>query len=974
MFLQSRSLILGSALAICGAAFLPALRAQSVGATFGETIPLGGTPSDMLLDELRHRLYLVNTNANRLDIFDTDAKRVVGSVAVGTQPIACAMSMDGATLYVTNVGSASLSVIDAGSLSLTRTVSLPARPEGVEVGGDGRVLITTQGSGAGNAQNTLLIYDSTQQTSQQVIPVTFPPPAPTPTQLPQIFVGRPTTTFRGKLIRTPDGNFIIGLTTFNNNSSTYLFVYEAASGTILNSRSVGGQSTVLAMAPDGSRFMAGFTLYDVATLAVIGQQSTVNAPFPISGSFNTLQNVGGSTFSPDGTTLYSAFNTAPFSQPATRPQASTLFISDSRNLGIKLGIKIPESIVAKMVITSDAADAWGLSESGLIHLPLSTLYDYPILQPETTAVFLAYDECNKGVSRARVRINNLGNGTLTFNVPNTGAALVAEVSSGVAPSTITFTMEPGRAGVNRQPGTNLYTGAAGNSGTPVGVDLVSREAINIPNRIRVYMNYRQPDQRGVIVPIPTVPNNNGEGLWDVLLDEPRGRLYITNSGYNRVEVFDLNKQRFVTPIDVGQLPHQMAMSLDGSELYVANSGGESISIVDLDLGKVVDNVQFPPIPRAGNAGPIFPRSIAMSLSGLQVVMSNGFLWKVIGNQAVPRQPSAAIGIDAQGRQQAVGSPQQLLSTPGGEYTVMLAGQPGGPNGMAFLYDALNDVWTTSRVLFTNPILSYYGPLGAAAGGSYFLTNGLILNSALTIIGGAERPGAITVSAPAAPNQPPVTTVVSAGQRNIAAVAAIDETTFVRMTTPVRNNVNVTQTRDDIRPTVELIDLRSGSESLVGVAPENPVFSVFGTQRLNIPPRQMLVDSQGNAYAITLSGLSIIALTATGGSARPAITSGSRGIVNSNDGTPNFHPGSFITVNGNNLAAPATAEQIPLPTLLGGSCVVFNDIPLPLLQTSKNQISAQIPDNVRPGTNVVQVRSLSTAQSSDPVVVTVQKAQ
>ena len=48
-----------------------------------------------------------------------------------------------------------------------------------------------------------------------------------------------------------------------------------------------------------------------------------------------------------------------------------------------------ESIISKMVMTSDGTKAWGLSESGLIYLPLSTLYDYPILQPETTTVFLS---------------------------------------------------------------------------------------------------------------------------------------------------------------------------------------------------------------------------------------------------------------------------------------------------------------------------------------------------------------------------------------------------------------------------------------------------------------------------------------------------------------------------------------------------------------------------------------------------------
>jgi uncharacterized protein (TIGR03437 family) len=114
------------------------------------------------------------------------------------------------------------------------------------------------------------------------------------------------------------------------------------------------------------------------------------------------------------------------------------------------------------------------------------------------------------------------------------------------------------------------------------------------------------------------------------------------------------------------------------------------------------------------------------------------------------------------------------------------------------------------------------------------------------------------------------------------------------------------------------------------------------------------------------------LTLSGTDRRPAITAGTRGIVNSSDGTPNFRPGSFITVNGANLATAATADTIPAPTVLGGVCVVFNDMALPLLQTSPTQISAQLPAEIRPGQNVVQVRSLAIAQSSEPIIVTVQK--
>jgi len=105
------------------------------------------------------------------------------------------------------------------------------------------------------------------------------------------------------------------------NAQTYVFVYEVASAVVLRNRTMGGQSSVLSMAPDGSRFMAGFSLIDTATLAVIAQENNANAPFTFTAAFNTLQNVGGSVFSPDGNTLYAAFNTAAFANPAPPSQS-----------------------------------------------------------------------------------------------------------------------------------------------------------------------------------------------------------------------------------------------------------------------------------------------------------------------------------------------------------------------------------------------------------------------------------------------------------------------------------------------------------------------------------------------------------------------------------------------------------------------------------------------------------------------------
>src|SRR5262249_7054887 len=130
-----------------------------------------------------------------------------------------------------------------------------------------------------------------------------------------------------------------------------------------------------------------------------------------------------------------------------------------------------------------------------------------------------------------------------------------------------------------------------------------------------------------------------QGIEDIVLDQPRNRVYLSNAGYNRIEVFDTINQRFLPAIPVNQLPHQMAMSTDGNTLYVASTGGGLIDFVDLNLQQDVGHINFPPIPRqAGGltAALLYPQAMAVGLSGIEFAMSNGSQWKVVAGTAVPR--------------------------------------------------------------------------------------------------------------------------------------------------------------------------------------------------------------------------------------------------------------------------------------------------------------------------------------------------
>jgi DNA-binding beta-propeller fold protein YncE len=926
-------------------------------ATFGTVVALGGTPSDVVMDESRQMLYLVNAAKNRVDFFSMTSQAVVQSVTVGNAPLAGALSMDNAFLYVTNSKSSSLSVIalsGLGGAQVMQTVSLPAVPEGVAVGLDGRALIGTQGT------NSLLIFDQTQAVGQQLTAVSTPPPPSTPAPLPTTTTTRPQTTFNSKLMRTPDGQFIVGLTNpGNNGANTYLFVYEVDSGTVLRSRQVAGQSTVLSVSPDGSRFMAGYTLYDTATLNVVSQQNNANAPFAFTNNFSAAQNVGGSVFSPNGTTIYSAFNVAAFvANPPPAPISSTLLINNAANLGIQLGIRLPESIVSKIVITSDGANAWSLSTSGLIYLPLSTLYNYPIIQPSATQVFLSIDPCHRGIAAGSVTINNAGKGKLTFAVTSTHSSLSMQATSGLAPSTLNFTMDPGRTGVNRQSGTNLTTGGETISGTPVDIVISSNEAINLPPTIRVYMNQRDPDQRGIVYPVPTTPNNSpasganqtftggNEGLQDILFDSTRNLVYISNSGYNRIEVFDAINQVFLTPIQVGQLPHQMAMSTDNNTLYVGNTGGELISTVDLTQNPPVQTgyIVFPALPRqAGgtNANLINPRSLAYGLFGLEFIMSNGGQWKLATNNTATVRPADNVTSTTTGSSLFT-APTTMVPSADGSTILTLSG-----NGNAYLYNASTDSYVAASQLFATQS-GYYGPIAAASSASYLLAGGEVANSSLTVISG--NPTASTT------------------QRNVAALAAFDANDYLSFTTSFRASIT-SASADEQRPTLLYNNIANGTTSLVGVVAEQPRYTFFGTTRTNVPARLMAVDPVGgNAYLITISGLTVVPLNLNG-TPTPVIAA-NKGVVNTADGTTTFKPGSLITITGSGLASTATPMTLPAPTVLGGSCVTFNDVSLPLLQTSDGKIQAQIPANVVTGSNVVVVRSIANGTYSNSVVVTV----
>ena len=958
-------------------------------ATFGTVVPVIGGASDIVIDEGRGRVYLVNTVQNRVEVYSVAQRRLVTPIKTDGNPLAAAISRSGKVLYVASKDASALDVIDLESQAVVTRVTLPAQPEGVAVGVDERVLISTIGSGAGNLSNVLLIYDPGAQGSTALAPVPVTPAPPLAPNLPAP-TGKQFQDARSRLQSSPDGKLIIGVNIPAANFRI-VFVYEVLSGTVLRSRLVANSSGVLAVAPDNSKFMSGSTLFDTGTLQVLAQENLANSPYAIVAgtNFNSETNQGGSVFSADGLTLYAGFDVTPQTTPASRANISQLMLNDPDNLLINTALQLPENMSGKMAISADGSNIYALSESGFIAIPIGTMSQQPLAVLSSTVALLNNDQCGLLNSQrtASIAVNNAGRGRLTASAqllaaaptttPGLGGVIGIGPGGGIpggpgvvfilppttptggnAAASVTQTAPSLRAQQTSSGATLDFTfnaSAARTLGTisPSHDFIVqSPEAINIPSRVRVYQNNRNTEAVGDIVPVP-VAISASEGLEDLVYDATRQRIYIANSGMNRVEVFDTRQKKFIASIKVGQLPRSMAMTSDGGLLYVTNSGGENINIVDLDKLQATGRVTFPPTPLLINQPLSTPGMIAMGQRGPLFLMttaaangtSTNSIWQIVGDQAVPRPASQVIG-STNGLPRSLTGPISMAATPAGENVVIAAA-----DGSVYLYDALADDFVQSRQYTSfagSAGMGYYGTITAGPRGQYYVVNGILLNQALS----------------------PVNGTASTSTRPISAVYPISATQFARFTQPVRANAN---TLPADAGQVEVVDATTGAARSAIPTLEGPLTqAVTGGRATAIDPRLMAIDSAGTtAYLLTTSGLSIIPLdSAPPASARPTVNA--RGTVNLGNYQTTIAQNSLVAIFGSNLASTSQAGSTPLPVMMGGVCVTLNNNPLPLFATTAGQINAQIPPELAVGNYSLVVHSADKKAASTQQTITVAK--
>jgi uncharacterized protein (TIGR03437 family) len=214
------------------------------------------------------------------------------------------------------------------------------------------------------------------------------------------------------------------------------------------------------------------------------------------------------------------------------------------------------------------------------------------------------------------------------------------------------------------------------------------------------------------------------------------------------------------------------------------------------------------------------------------------------------------------------------------------------------------------------------------------------------------------------------TQVSSAVTRIASVAPFSATQFARFSQPTIANAAALNTLTDLG-SIEVVDASTGQVMRSSPALERPMSTPTGNTRANVPGRMLAIDPSGTAaYALTTTGLSIIPLQPVLNANRPAVNA--NGTVNLASYQTQTAPGGLVSIFGRNLGTLSVAGDVPLPTVLGGTCVTLNDRPIPLSMTSTGQINAQIPPETTAGRYNLVVRSVDQLIASTASAVTISR--
>jgi uncharacterized protein (TIGR03437 family) len=626
-------------------------------ATFGRAVVIGGQAADLALDEARGVLYVANFTANRVEVISLADASVQTSMNVSGQPASLSLSPDGRWLLVSHYGNFaapssprnSLTLIDLNS-SRRQTFVLGSAPLGVAFGLDNQALVvTTSGFSLFDPTSGAM---TTLSTMADFVAKTLP-----------VELGRfPTNMVSSSMASSFDRGLIYGtLQNGTDDQNSIHFSYNVRNRQVVHQRWISSPvlgPRAVSVNRDGTRYVTGWSMRD--------RDLSVASQFP--GAVGTFE-IGGHAFDHTRPLLYSQIPEGQASSGSgatggstTRPASNpVLMVLDDENLTVLERLQLPEFLQGRAIVDTQGRMMYGVSESGVLFLPVGSLQSERRVQADIEDLVFRGNFCDRTRMTQEFTVRDLSGGSTDFRITSSNAGVTVTQSSTTTPATVRVQVNPASIPAN---GT-----------TAVDLNITSSNAINLVRRVRVLVNNREPDQRGVAVNLP------GK-LVDILADPTRDRVFVIRQDLNQIIVLDGSTYSPVATLKTGNTPTQLAITFDRRHLLIGHDNSQHIFVYNLETLQREAPIRMP--------GGHYPKSIA-SAGGATLAAS-----RVAG-------PMHKISIvDMQSRTATELPSLDVFNNDIDVNTVLVANASGSrifgamANGMTLLYDSNSNSFVQAR--------------------------------------------------------------------------------------------------------------------------------------------------------------------------------------------------------------------------------------------------------------------------------------
>lgn len=667
---------------------------QTWAATVGTVVAVGGQAADLALDESRKVLYIANFTANRIEVMSLADNRIQTSINVAPNPSGLALSTDGRFLVVTHFGNFqapassvnSITVIDLVSNG-RQTFAMGNPPLGVAFGMDNRALIVTTGE--------FLLMDPATGSTQTIESIA----GVVAKALPVITGNSAINIVASSMAPSGDGTRIYGVVAGGAaDNQTIEFRYDVNTR-YLNARRwtstppIGPR--VVSVNRDGSLHLAGWVLSS--------PEGDLIAQFPDPSG---ILNIGSHVFDVNRNLVYAQMSKAGASSSGTgggtgstgttgpTQEPPVLQVLDPENLAVYERLQLQENLSGRSIMSSDGEVMYSVSESGVTILPIGRLNQHARVVASVEDLVFRGNFCDRNIGSQQITIHDPGGNRSAFQITSKLAGVSVSPASGVTPATVTVRVDPATF--------------ANSKGTTSGlIEITAPQAINIPQSIRVLVNNKEPDQRGVFVNVP------GK-LVDVLADPTKDRFFILRQDTNQVLVFDGAGYSQIATLKTSNTPTQLAISFDRRWLMVGHDNAQIISVFDLETLQPSTPIRMP--------GGHYPRSIASS--GKATLVSNRVAGTVHTIDKVDFLTRSASVLPTLGNYRNEVNANTVLVASGNGSSIMAV----QPDGTLMLYNANTDSFTINR----KESGTVTGPY-AASNYDQFVAGNLLLNASLVPI-------------------------------------------------------------------------------------------------------------------------------------------------------------------------------------------------------------------------------------------------